>query len=176
MSDFIELNLGNKPCTERSAKLKIEFVSGFLLDWNKFIPGHNFDKIDVSTIQFDIFFDNNLLWTGTPQGVTTSLIVDFVDSSDHVLEFYLNGIEHYHMPSINQQEHRFCIQIKSITIENFEIMSCLYASNKWQRSDGTEYQFPPYIADNGKSIFTFQKPIYRWLLDRHTIINNQKHI
>lgn len=166
MSDLFDIDFDSKPDTRQTASMTLVMCSGVIVDWVEWLPQNDVDDIDLADIHFEIQFDNEIVWSGMPSGTDTSIAIDFQDTGYHKLRFCLQNLKENHMPVRESREYRSCVWIKSVKLEDFEILPYL-AAGSWQRLDGSSQPFPTHIADNGHAEFEFAIPVYQWLIWFH---------
>lgn len=171
MSDLFDIDFGAKVNTRHNASMTIVMCSGTIVDWVEWLPQQDIDQINPADINFLIEFDSKVVCSGLPPAVDTSMTIDFQDSGHHKLRFCLQNLSEKHMPVRDSREYRFCVWLKSVKLENFEILPYL-TGGSWQRLDGSSQPFPTHIADNGHAEFDFTVPIYQWLI----WFNQQKEV
>lgn len=161
---MFDIDFDSKPQTRRLARLEIEICSGVMINWSQWIPREQFDQFSLDDLEFQVCFDGAVIWSGMPTGAGSRVLIEFPDSGGvHVMEFSLRGITDAHMPVQDSQEFRSCIHIKSVMLEDFEILDHL-VTGSWTREHGDSQIFPTHIADNGHATFQFSGPIYQWLI------------
>lgn len=170
---MFDIDFSSKPQTRRLARLDLEICSGVMVDWSQWIPREQFDRFSLDDLEFQVIFDGTVVWSGLPTGTGSQILIEFPDTGDHVLEFSLQGITDQHMPVHDSQEFRSCVHLKSVMLEDFDILDYL-VSGHWNLENGDSQVFPTHIADNGHARFQFSGPIYQWLIG-FNLRNDQRY-